>query len=130
MVELTFAQRFVEPIRRGHKFQAFIAPNEHIEHRVGPKTLLELMTAQRLIIRLAHCEALTPITLTLSTGNIETKISPPTNGDIRELNAYAKLDGFDDWADLVAFSRAAHPGIDTFRGWLIRWSYPTLKGMH
>ncbi|MGT2467399.1 hypothetical protein ACVOMV_24805 [Mesorhizobium atlanticum] len=38
-----------------------------------------------------------------------------------DLDAFARADGFKDWAELVGFWGENHPGVEIFDGTLIRW---------
>ena len=40
------------------------------------------------------------------------------------LDEFARRDGFQDWAELREFWSVAHPGVDDFKGVMIRWEPP------
>ncbi len=117
MVAYSFQRRFVVPIRSGIKRQTIRADRKR-HARAGED--LQLYTGMRTkkceLIAYAVCRDVLPVTLVLDRDAV---LVPDVA--FANLDHFAMLDGFADWADLKAFWREHHPGVDEFTGVLIRW---------
>lgn len=143
MVAYSFNPIFADAILAGRKFQT-IRGEEHFDRErdgkpghAEPGQTMELFTAPdgkglgRRLIGRAPCVKVHPVTLYLD--GIQEGYSchwSESNPDPRfstysvhkpECNAFAERDGFDSWADLVAFWRKLYPGLERFDGLLISW---------
>lgn len=139
MPAYSFQRQFVEPvlaktkggtIRATHK-----APAEHASHvrRVRHATTGgHAYPGERLVLytgmRTKHCRlfaertclATTPIKLYLS----HPRLVELPSVDIHkaaDLDRFAVFDGFASFDGLVEFWEQAHPGVEIFDGWHIRW---------
>ncbi len=123
MVAYSFKPRFVDPILSGRKRQTIRAdrkrharPGEELQLYVGMRT-----KASRLIGR-AVCSEVAPIRIYFDDHDDEHEgIVLPGFGFPGGLEGFAQSDGFATWAELKAFWRTEHPGIDEFKGVLITW---------
>ncbi len=122
MVAYSFKARFVQPILDGTKTQTIRAARKR---HARPGEALQLYTAMRTkqckLIRRAKCIDVADVRLLLGTAagvviGYGARATHPNPDD------FARLDGFKDWADMVAFWNAEHPGADCFEGVLIRWA--------
>lgn len=120
MVAYSFKKRFGPPILAGTKAQTIRADRKR---HARPGELVQLFTGMRTrqCQRLgeARCVEVLPIRMDLIVGLV-------VAGDgwireIRDLHAFARQDGFEDWWELVAFWVSEHPGVELFEGVLIRW---------
>ncbi len=129
MVAYSLQKRFEERILDGTKFHTI---RGHRRRHARPGEELQLYTGMRtrqcrLICR-ARCVEVQPIVLvfdgrdrfSLPAKDYESVCDP--EGNERALDRLAVNDGFTDWADLKAFWREQHPGVDRFEGVLISWS--------
>jgi uncharacterized protein YqfB (UPF0267 family) len=123
MVAYSFKKRFGPPILAGTKAQTIRAERAGKSRHARPGELVQLYTGMRTRqcakLGEARCLAVWPIKMDLVVG-----IVAANDGWIRtaaDLNAFARLDGLQDWWELVAFWVAEHPGVDLFEGVLIRW---------
>ena len=123
MVAYSFRTRFVAPILAGAKRQTIRAarkrharPGDELQHYTG------MRTKHCKLIGVATCADVRPITILFDDDrdDLEGVITKGwmLSGDLDE---FARLDGFSSWADLKAFWRAEHPGVDEFDGTLIMW---------
>ncbi len=130
----SFQPRFVEPIRSGTKGGTIRAPRKIPERwsayararRPGGHAIagefLDLYCRQRqpsgFFICQQRCFAVERIALDF----IADVVAFPTDFIERpdDLDAFARFDGFADWADLASFWRTTH-GVPQFEGWHIRW---------
>ena len=128
MVAYSFKGRFEPRIQARTKRQTIRAIGKKRHTRPGER--ITLTTGDRFHPRLigeAVCKSVDLISLDLVAGRItlgDTQPNPaiyPVYRDRDDLDAFAVLDGFDDWADMVAFWRLTHPGADTFDGIRILW---------
>jgi hypothetical protein len=101
-----------------------VRPGEEIQLYVGMRT-----RACRLIAR-ATCTDVTPIIVTITSYGIKpfVKIGIDYGESIPDLDAFAKGDGFRDWADLEDFWRKTHREacLGPWHGLWIRWNTETL----
>lgn len=136
MVAYSFKKQFIEPIKaglrlgknRGAKRQTVRAIGKRRHARVGEIVQLYygMRTKQCAQIGVGKCVSSEPIELDLEKGRVlirtdDGAIIHDTSRGMGMLDMFARADGFSDWADLVAFWRKEHPGIDQFHGQLIKW---------
>ena len=123
MVAYSFKQRFASRILDGSKRQTIRADRRR---HARPGEQLQLYTGMRtkhckLIARVA-CEIVSPVRLVFdATGGAQ---AFEVDGRLLlepAMLTFARADGFNSIEDMAAFWRAEHPGIDDFRGWVIRW---------
>lgn len=140
MVAYSFRARFIDPILSGRKRQTIRA---HRKRHARPGEELQLYQGMRTkrcqLIGRAVCDR---------TDNIEITFSPKSdivtiNGAIVRheqiwLDAFARRDGFRDWAELREFWRAEHPGVFedidagqamAFMGVIVAWGELTQRGV-
>lgn len=137
MTSYSFKARFAEPILDGSKGGTIRAPRreplraatgplryrDHVGGHALPGEQLQLYTGMRTkqcrLIARKICIAVEPITLVfdpgwwIRIGTLEEHID--TRGEA--LNAFARFDGFENWADMQRF----WAGSRNFTGWHIRW---------
>lgn len=126
MVAYSFKKQFVPLIRQGYKRQTIRAVSLRRHVRVGE--LIQLYTA----MRTAHCARILPdvtcidvcpVLILFDDAMRITRID--TAGiPVRDLDAFAVRDGFQDIADMAAFWEDAHGTMLQFEGVLIEWAYP------
>lgn len=137
MVSYSFQKRFVRPIRVGlgsddiypmspdpaPKRQTIRADRER-HARSGEELQLYcgMRTKARFLIGRSTCVGVVPITLMLKSGRVTIwENEPVVHHTGAELDAFARLDGFNGWADMREFWSIAHPALDEFNGVLITW---------
>lgn len=122
MVAYSFRPRFVDPIRAGTKRQT-IRPERkrHARPGEGLQLYTGMRTRQCKLIGRAICEDVRAVTLLFSHEVAAEGVIAPSLHVAGGLEAFAQRDGFASWADLKAFWRENHPGIDEFTGVLISW---------
>lgn len=133
MVAYSFQRQFVEPIRLGlAPGPAVPGAKRHTIRSIGkrrharPGDLLQLYVGQRTrsceLIGVTRCAGAPAITLMLRDRRprVIIEMDDEVHG-MAALDAFARSDGFDDWADLRAFWAEHHPGINEFNGVMIRW---------
>jgi len=122
MTALGFKSRFCQPIIDGTKGGTIRAPRK--DGRLIPVGgMIQFYTA----MRTQHCRKIMPdrpaidvqpIRLNLVAGLVQT-------AGLRfggaQLDAFARFDGFEDWADLRAFWREEHAEVTLFDGFHVRW---------
>jgi hypothetical protein len=133
MTAYTFMPRFVPLIESGRKSQTIrkdrSSPSRHA--RVGEA--IQLYTGMRTpacrLIGEARCIGVTELRLELPGPGKIPEIFIGADGGRwarhlkgpRELEQFAKADGFSDFDDMHAFWLETHGRIETFHGVLIRW---------
>lgn len=122
MVAYSFQKRFVGPILARTKRQTIRADRKR---HARPGEELQLYTGMRtkhcrLIMR-APCVDIRPIRILFDDDPEYEGIVTPTLGYPDGLDGFARADGFQSWAELKAFWRERHPGIDEFEGVIISW---------
>lgn len=121
MVAYSFQRRFVVPIRSGVKRHTIRADRKR---HARPGEDLQLYTGMRTkrceLIAYAVCRDVLPITIIMDDAGARDAVLVPDLA-FANLDHFAMMDGFADWADLKAFWREQHPGIDEFTGVMIRW---------
>lgn len=125
MVALSFKKRFIKPIQLGTKRQTVRAIRRD-GRTAKPGDELQLYTAMRTkhcrLIGRAICLDVLPVQLWLSTRDPNVRITKIGAAMFAEPpERFARADGFANWADLVAFWEAEHPGQHHFAGTLTRW---------
>lgn len=125
MVAYSFKARFAEAIREGWKTQTIRAGRER---HARPGEMLQLFTGMRTaqcqkICEDVRCTAVMAIEISFDDeGEIDRIL---TDGvPVRDLDAFAVLDGFTDSSDMAAFWRKEHGPADIFRGVVIEWAAP------
>ena len=125
MPAYSFQHRFVEPMLAGRKDSTIRA------ERVRPHAFPGQPIANYIGMRTKHCElilrsvctAQLPVRL-LWWPIVEVEVDgeklPPSG-----LDPFAWRDGFADFDEMEAFWAEVHPGINQFRGVLIRWHAPS-----
>ncbi|HEV2098725.1 MAG TPA: hypothetical protein VGR45_07330 [Stellaceae bacterium] len=141
MVAYSFQSRFAEPILAGAKGGTIRAPRRNpsaIRAEFGghawPDETLQLYTGMRTKhcrrISDRKCLATTRILLCFGTtvGEPEIVVHDEVYKRFRstaDLDAFARFDGFADFADMAAFWHVGRtpggPYLDVFDGWHIRW---------
>lgn len=141
MVAYSFQPQFAEPIIAGTKRQTIRRPGKRRHARPGERLQLYtgMRTKQCRKIGDAVCEGVFEIALDLrmirgfsitsrsagvNFGNpLEALTTHPiTPPRFKSFDAFARADGFADWAALKAFFEQHHPGVDQFEGFLITWT--------
>lgn len=123
MVAYSFAAQFIHPIVTGTKCQTIRADRKR-HARAGEA--LQLYTAMRTkqcrLIGRAACESVAPITIDLRDHWIDFPATGVRYTNARDLDFFARIDGFADWSAMLAFWRANHPEAPVvFSGMIIRW---------
>lgn len=124
MVAYSFKQRFVAPILAGTKRQTVRGARKR---HARPGEAVQIYTGMRTkhcrLIGRATCLDVLPITFMFSNGegSQDDLILCAGLDHLGDLDAFARADGFANWAELCAFWRKNHPGVDEFHGVLIRW---------
>lgn len=148
MVAYSFKRRFVNPIRIGlglnaqpegawtsyvpkqivPKHQTIRADRKrHVRQGEELQLYCGLRTRQCFLIGRARCIGTSKITLVFDDDDPEEGdgvISPGfglAEWGYGSLDAFARGDGFADWAKLRQFWREEHPGVDMFDGVIIFW---------
>lgn len=124
MVAYSFKEMFVPKILSGTKRQTIRAVGKRRHARSGEE--LQLYTGMRTrncrLIARAICDNAHPIRLAFS-GRGGSAIIATGSGlePIENLDAFARLDGFDDWTMMRNFFWAEHRAFGGFEGVLIIW---------
>lgn len=138
MPAYSFQPRFVEPIRAGSKGGTIRAPRKipsswselaRVRRPGGHAIagdLLALYCRQRhptgFLIGWRECRSALPILLDFAgDGRIVIGEAALTLHYAFGLEAFARFDGFETFAQMAAFWRETH-GVDHFHGWHIRWA--------
>lgn len=143
MVAYSFKARFEAPILAGlkqgplteemkrHTIRAdrrrHVRPGEAVQLYVG------MRTRQCRLIGVGICTWVAPILLHLAPAGQGGKVTiwrteaEYVGQTSDELDRFAKGDGFKDWADLLAFWAAEHPGQSEFAGVIINWEPPHVR---
>lgn len=124
MVAYSFKKQFAEPILAGTKRQTIRADRKR---HARPGEELQLYTGMRTKqcrkVGRSICEAVLTILIDMTTETVV--IRHEKLDDLIEtpddLAKFAMADGFASWADMKAFWRTNHPGVDEFEGVMIRW---------
>ena len=121
MVAYSFKRRFVGPIQSGSKCQTIRADRKR--HAIQGEEL-QLYTGMRTkaceMIGRAACINVAPIRIDVENGRIELE-SGTALTTLAELDAFARIDGFEEWGEMRRFWEENHPDIRVFSGVLIRW---------
>lgn len=132
MVAYSFKGRFEPRIQARTKQQTIRAVGKKRHTRPGER--MTMTTGDRFHPRLigeAVCQSVVPIQMDLAVGSIMlASVAQPARliTTRADLDAFAVLDGFDAWADLVAFWKQTHPTAHhSFAGLCISWG-DTFKG--
>lgn len=124
MVAYSFRPRFVDPILMGFKRQTIRAKRLGRSRHAREGEVLQLYTGMRTqrcrLIGRATCMSVGPIFL-LMKRQVRWDAVWTDGAWRKDIDDFARLDGFENWADMKAFWRAEHPGVEVFEGVLIRW---------
>ncbi len=126
MVAYSYKKRFAPKIRAGIKPQTMrnerkrhARPGEEIQHYTG------MRTKQCAKVGVSICRAVTPVRIDFVRCTIRVE-GRGTIAGLDKLDAFAVMDGFDNWADMRAFWKAEHGKTKnedgTARGPLNAWS--------
>lgn len=140
MVAYSFKPRFVDPIKLGLGLAvpATIPPTRPKRHTIREERvrnhahvgdILQLYCYQRspsgFKIGEARCTGSAPIVLDFKNKCVSIRLKTggaATFANRKERDRFARSDGFEDWADLVAFWQVEHPKLgDTFEGVIVYW---------
>lgn len=151
MVAYSFKEQFIKPIRKGlglPNFNAFgvdindADPALHLKRQtiranrkrhVRPGETMQLYYGMRtkacLLIARARCISVEPISIdfeyrfhpTWVQGRIEHGDPFHVCQGQENLDNFAVSDGFTNWAEMRKFWQQTHPGLDVFKGVLLRW---------
>lgn len=133
MVAYSFKGRFAPRIEDRSKKQTIRAVGKKRHTRPGER--MTMTTGDRFhpkAIGAATCQSVDPIEIYFESTtpggkrkapHIVIRSGEPEVEVIRQdgLDNFARLDGFDDWDDMVAFWKATHPAADSFKGLRIFW---------
>jgi uncharacterized protein YqfB (UPF0267 family) len=122
MVAYSFKARFREPILAGTKQQTIRAPRKR---HARPGEEMQLFTGMRTkhchLIAKVICKDVSMIRILVRKSEIEIMPSGETFRTAPELDTFARLDGFADWSEMLAFWIESHPAVPTFYGTMLRW---------
>jgi len=122
MVAYSFHKQFVAPIIAGTKRQT-IRRERHARLDEVMRLYTGMRTQHCRAIGEAICQLVCPITLDFGAERIRypfglgmvTLFTP-------DLDGFAQLEGFGDWATMRTFWAEQHDAVEVFSGVLIRWS--------
>lgn len=124
MVAYSFKERFVEPILTGRKAQTIRAVR--VSGHAAPGQAMQLYKG----MRTRQCRLILR-TRCIGSSAVQLRFAPVieihVGGErlaVRELDDFARADGFDDFSEMEAFWAASHPNTPVFDGVLIRWAPP------
>lgn len=119
MVAYSFKKRFAEPILEGRKSRTIRAVGKRVHAKPGD--VLQLYIG----MRTKHCRLIAAPTCTYAGPIVidwtETIIMAH-GGRILDLEGFAQADGFANLADMRAFWKREHAGVERFEGVMIRWT--------
>lgn len=126
MVAYSFNRRFAEPILKGTKCQTVRADRRR---HARPGEALQLYCGMRTrncsLIARTICVDVQPILIEFERSrrrHTRVYIAGVLRfAERRELDAFARDDGFPDWSALRLFWHDNHPDVTDFRGVIIRW---------
>jgi hypothetical protein len=124
MVAYSFDKRFVGPIATATKRQTIRGDRKR---HARPGEVVQLYTAMRTRycrpIGTARCVNVGRITLDFTVPRVSYDLG---SGKMiifaPRLDAFARSDGFENWAEMRAFWAARYPGLSVFEGWIIQWA--------
>lgn len=125
MVAYSFKKRFAPHILTGRKKQTIRAERKR---HARPGEELQLYTGMRTrscrLLGRARCKDVIRVKLHFVQNWVSLKVT--ADGSVRlqarkQLDTFARCDGFDDWDDMKAFWRSEHGDLDQFTGVLISW---------
>jgi hypothetical protein len=135
MVAYSFQERFVDPIRRGSKQQTIRAPRHGRGRHVVPGQEIQAYCGMRtrscFLIGRYRCIGVSAILMTFNADRRADRVLV-LEAPALPLDAFARCDGFADWADLRAFWQVEHPDLprlvptdpcspSQFEGMIIFW---------
>lgn len=131
MVAYSFKARFEAPLRAGTKRTTLRKVGK--KRHVRPGERITFTTDDRLHPRLmgeATCARVGPIEIDFAAETVRYTVLWPDDGEEAwinlvgrdQLDPFARIDGFADWPDLVAFWRQTHGAdLERFEGLRITW---------
>lgn len=122
MVAYSFKPIFVPKIVDGTKRQTIRAIGKRRHARPGEEIqcYTGMRTKQCKLIARVMCDDIGAVTLSFERPH-EVRFTGKFLSGTAMLNHFARCDGFESWASLVAFWRHEHGTIDQFEGVLITW---------
>lgn len=128
MVAYSFRPLFVDAIRNGSKRQTIRAPRLGRSRHARPGEELQLFTGQRTkhcrLIGRATCQSVASIRLGFENEIVSIIGGAPGQvcySSYRDLDMFARMDGFASWRDLVTFWRATNHAGGAWEGDIIFW---------
>ncbi len=129
MVAYSFQKQFAPQILARTKRQTIRALGTRRHAR--PDEFVQLYTGMRTkhcrLIYEAVCTSVEPITLDLRDHWIRFPATGVHYTKTRDLDFFARLDGFAGWSEMLAFWAKHHPGVPRFDGVLIKWEPPACR---
>ncbi|RVD44927.1 hypothetical protein EN742_00860 [Mesorhizobium sp. M4A.F.Ca.ET.020.02.1.1] len=121
MVAYSFKSHFAPPILAGTKRQTIRADRKR-HARAGEQLQLYtgMRTKQCKLIGRATCIGVDLVMLNFADHGV-VRINGIVLFSDAAMQRFAHSDGFTSWADMRAFWRDNHPGVEVFDGVLIRW---------
>ena len=89
-------------------------PGEEMQHYYA------MRTRQCRLVGRAICTAVTPVRISFKRHVVKIEGRPHIHGPTA-LSAFARRDGFENWAELIAFWREEHGAIISWSGMLLEW---------
>lgn len=121
MVAYSFKPRFVAPIQAGTKRQTIRADRKR---HARPGEQLQLYTGMRTkqckLIARSTCVSVDLVLLNFADHGV-VRVNGIVLFSDAAMQDFAHRDGFTSWADMRAFWRENHPGMEQFEGVIIRW---------
>ncbi|MEW9304740.1 hypothetical protein [Labrys neptuniae] len=120
MVAYSFQKRFAAPIERGTKVGTIRADRKRHAYAGEPMQLyVSMRTRYCRLLGAPRCTAVNPITLDFQNNRVT--VGGVTLTGWSQLQAFARGDGFEDWADMRAFWAENHPATPVFSGIQLLW---------
>ncbi len=121
-----FKPRFLEPIRAGTKRQTIRAERKRMPVNGDKMRLQHGSRFKPQLIGFATAELVEPIRIDVEGGHLWLGgVHVEERSSAEDLDRFAVLDGFGDWADMRGFWRAEHKTAPMFTGFRTHWG-PTL----
>lgn len=121
MTAYSFKRRFVDPILAGTKRQTIRAIGKRRHASPGGELQLYygMRTKQCRLIARAPCLYVSPIKISLARDTVDYRRNHLTKA--RELDKFARADGFADFADMRRFWHEEHATTSLFKGKIVEW---------
>lgn len=126
MVAYSFKQRFEIPIREGWKTQTIRRARDR---HARPGEMIQLYVG----MRSAQCRKICADVRCTDVLDVVIEFDPRDGGidrittdgvPVRDLDAFAMMDGFQDSDEMARFWREEHGRLETFHGVIIEWAAP------